>query len=518
MANRRLVVAQTRLAVDPAGIRPYWRAEPGGPPPPHPGREIVLPVGVVRWNNPTPTLSVVVKLTLSFGPDAERTEDAVWAEPVDPQPPLSGTQWNGDASLGKLVYPTDFVPFKKRADVLVSGHAYGEPPAPKGGLGEPEITRIRAGFAVDELTRTFTAVARGNTDRVALTPGQIKDRDEVGAADPTGPMPAPFVIAPQRWHKLDFDYTAYNAASLLQQPPILEPDAIIRLTRLSSRAEERIILLPNLVPRVFVQPPESHSLGELEMDCDMLFIDTDAETCTLLFRGDMPVDSVETPRRNRVVVSLEYVPDARDMEDILRELPRGLFFYAVEAGDVVPGAPPVPSHSSELQMARYETWGYPLAPLPTLPLAKYTTVSVELAEGSEGRAEVLRKHGIGDEDWTLEERAWSQILAQQGAAERGALATEAGRLTVEAQERFATPGEAERTLADFARVAVLVERLGTTRGLAEAKLSRPAWLRMGRRFRAATARDKTKKADLARLLEAERSKAAAALPPHVERG
>lgn len=508
MANRRLVISQTRLPVDPAGYRFPWEASVKGPPPPHPGREIALPVGVVRWNSPTPSISLVVKLTYSYGPHAEVAEDgAIWAEPVDPQPPLSGTLWDGDPALGQLAYPTDFVPFKARADILLKGHAY-----PHAEI-RPEATRtvIQAGFSVDNLSRTFSVVASEATDRIPLTPPHIRDKDDARPADPVGPIASPFVITPKRWHKGDFDYAAYNAASSSQQPPVIEPDAIITLTRLSERAAERKILLPNLVPRVFVNTPLIAGMFEVDMDCDMLLLDTDAETITLLFRGDLFVEGVETKRRHRVIVSLEHTGDERDMEDILRELPRGVFHYAFEPEDALPDAPPLPASSSELTMERNETLGYPLAPPPSVSLAQYATISAELAEKRDSRVEVLRKHGIDPELWTLEERAWTDILARQGSADGGALTKEAGRLKLEAQDKLATPEESERTLADFARISALVERLGTSRGLAEAQLSVPAWLRMGRRFRGIVGRDKAKKAELTRLLEAERGKTARAL-------
>lgn len=527
MTTRRIVVAQTRLAVDPAGYRLPWRPAPGGPPPPHPGRPIKLPVGVVRWNNPSPTLTVVVKLTLTFAPGVEESVDedgerAVWAEPVDPQPGLSGTRWDGDPALGKLVHPTDFVPFKRRADVLLTGHAYaheGEGEGAGGGAGATGAgatgaarTVIRAAISVDGWSREIVAVAGASTDRIPLLPGYLKERDEAAAAAPTGPIASPLVVNPRRWHDPDFDFQHYNAASPLQRPPSIEPDAIIELARLSPRAERRTVLLPNLLPRVIVRPPDGGDPFELDMDCDTLAIDTDAETCTLLFRGDMPVESVETPRRRRLVVSLERGDDVRSLDDLLRELPRGLFYHAVEVEDVTPGAPAPPANADELRAARAASRGYPVPPLPAMPLARYTAVRAELAEGRASRADVLRAHGVDGDDWALEERAWPHALAEQGPSEGAALAALAGRLAVEAQDALAAPDEAGRTLADFARTSVLVERLGTTRGLAEARMSVPAWLRMKRRFRLLTTSDPNAGRELSRLLLAERTRAAAALP------
>lgn len=163
-------------------------------------------------------------------------------------------------------------------------------------------------------------------------------------------------------------------------------------------------------------------------------------------------------------------------------------------------------------MARDETWGYHLPPLPSMPLSQYSRVSAELAEGRESRPDVLRKHGIDEEDWSLEERAWPAILTQYGAQNGAAFAKEAGRVAVAAQDALASPDEEAQTLADYARVTVLVERLGTSKGLAQAKMSLPAWLRMKRRFRARTANNKQAKAELKKLIAAERTLAGLALP------
>jgi hypothetical protein len=435
MSHRRIIVAETRSPLDRAGVRPrFWpRADVA---PPGPGRALRLPVGVLRWSAPTPTLTVIVKVTLTFDRACETVDDATWAELAPEQPPLSGTRLLAPGSQD-LAHPTDFVPFKRHADVLLTGHAYAPLRPSAAGLGAA-LTQIDAGFSVDRLSRVFALTAPGAHARLPLGSELRRSghgHEGVEIVDPVGPIASPDVVAPQRWHDKNFDFTRYNAASKLQRVPSVEPDAIIRLIHLSPRAEELKILLPSLAPRVLMSPSYGDSNVEIEMDCDTLVIDTDRETMTLLFRGDHEIESVDTTMVGRLVVSLESTHRERSIGDILRELPHGMFFYAAEPEDMIPDAPPIPDVSAELTMARYETWGHERAPDPTLSLERYAQVSAELAEKRETRAKVLQRHDLDEDRWTLEERAWAEILAEKGAENDGAFADELSRHLVAARAR-----------------------------------------------------------------------------------
>ena len=87
MSFRRIIVAETRSPLDAAGYRPAFRPRVGVAPP-GPGRALRLPVGVLRWNAPAPTLTVVVKVTLSFGRECEAEGEALWAQLAPEQAPL----------------------------------------------------------------------------------------------------------------------------------------------------------------------------------------------------------------------------------------------------------------------------------------------------------------------------------------------------------------------------------------------------------------------------------------------
>lgn len=502
MTSHRIVVAETRSPLDPSGFRRSFSYR-SGEETPGPGRAVRVPVGVLAWNAPAPKLSVIVKLTLTYGPTCEVTDDATWAELTPVQAPLSGTVMLAPGS-SSLVYPSDFVPVKERADILIVGHAYAPLRPSTAGLGGT-TTRIDAGFSVDELDRDFSLVARGLAEKIPIAAEHFDDRGGTVSTDPTGPIASSRVLAPARFHDEAFDFTRYNAASPLQRPKTIAPDSLIRLRHLSPRAEERTILLPNLAPRVLWNARGYEALAEIDMTCDTLLLDTDSETITLLFRGAIEVESEAARLVSRLIVSLEHVARPRSTDDIIRELPRGMFFYARWPEDVEPDAIPVPETTPELTMARYGSWGHPRGPDPVIPLDLYAVISAELGEKKEPRADTLARHGLDEDDWTIEERAWSSTMASASAEDDGALLVEFAQLLVAAQEDLGTPQESKITLADYARLLVAMEREPPARVLHAARMTLPAWMRLDRRFGGAARADGDVRAELDRLLEEERA-------------
>lgn len=462
-----------------------------------------VPVGVLAWNAPAPKLSVIVKLTLTFGPTCEVDGEATWAELTPVQAPLSGTVMLAPGS-SSLAYPSDFVPVKQRADVLVTGHAYAPLRPSTAGLGGT-TTRIDAGFSVDELDRDFSLVARGLAEKIPIASEHFDDRGGTVSTDPIGPIASPRVLAPARWHDESFDFTRYNAASPLQRPISIAADSLIRLRHLSRRAEERTILLPNLAPRVLWNARGFDELVEIDMDCDTLLLDTDSEIITLLFRGSIEVESAAARMVSRLVVSLDHCAHPRSIDDIARELPRGMFFYARWPEDVEPDAAPVPESTPELTMARYGSWGHPRGPDPVIPLDLYAVISAELGEKKEPRADTLARHGLDEDDWTIEERAWSSTMAS--AENDGALLVEFAQLLVAAQEGLGTPQESKYTLADYARLLVAMEPQDPASVLEAARMTLPVWMRLDRRFGGAARADVDVRAELDRLLTEARASA-----------
>ncbi len=74
-----------------------------------------LPVGVLAWNSPDPTCTVIVKATFDLGQDG-------YARLSPNQLPLSLDVPSRHGGEG-IDYASDFAPRKRGVDVLVLGHA-----------------------------------------------------------------------------------------------------------------------------------------------------------------------------------------------------------------------------------------------------------------------------------------------------------------------------------------------------------------------------------------------------------
>jgi hypothetical protein len=466
-----------------------------------------LPVGIVRFSGPNPALGVVVKATFSFADDAPEGAEIV-ARLAPQQLPLAVNRARrGAGGDDELVHATDFIPFKPLADVLLVGHAYGAPrPSSLGVDGKPS-TVVQVSFEIEgHLARAVDVVTSGWAERIPLRPPNLRNAaDHRLAALPVGPIATEHLRSPLPWHPPDFDYQVYNAAAPEQRIAEIPADARLVLAGLSPRAPRRRVALPGLAPRVLCELEGHETLAELELFCDTLIIDSDRELLTLLWRGEVPVASQAAHEVERLIVALLPKDDPDAIDGALRALPRGHFFYARSAVDFEPGAPPVPEASPQLTMARYATWSSPQAPEPTLPLERYAAISAELGEQREPRAETLARHGLDEDGWTLEERGWIEAIAAGGVEGEGSLAATYGAAFVAAQERLALPAEQERSLADYARISVLMERRDPGKVLADEKLSLPVWMRLDRRISAAAERDAALAAELDRLIEAERA-------------
>ena len=401
--------------------------------PPPPGVRLArLPVGVVLWTDPVPTLTVVVKVTLSFGADAEAAGDAVRAVLAEAQEPLSLNRTApGAEGQEELVYPTDFVPFKPDTDVLLAGHGYGGGAAPAmfsaGDRDAPPITRITARIAVDEWSRSFQLVASGEAARLPLRPPYVRDPIDAGVlAPPVGPVAAEAILNPRDWHAVDFDYSAYSAVAPAQRVDLVLADATLDLVGLSPRAAARRVILPGLSPRVLVDLVHLDEPLEVEALCDTVWVHTDREIAVLLFRGNTRVTSAAARDVNRVIVALDRDEDPRAPVDIIRALPHGHFHYALTRDDLAPGAPPVPEQSDALTMARRAALAYRHAADPALPIAEFAAISAELGSKATPRAEILRRRGLTEDQWVVEERAWGEAITRADAGAGRALAKELG--------------------------------------------------------------------------------------------
>ena len=243
-----------------------------------------LPIGVLAWRAPEPTLTVVVKATFVLGADGTSTL-AAEQEPLSLDRPAPG------GSFGEIDRASDFVPLKARVDVLLTGHA----------RSEAAMCVLPAGFAVDKLRRRFYATTEEPSVETPLLPEHLRsgtgELTRVGAramwagtldgAAIVGDDGVPCVPIPR-----GFDYTAFNVAPPEQQIEMLSLTAQIVLDGLTpgGRLTTR---LPGIRPRVFVIPERGFGPlrppDEVILRCDTIWIDADRCLAMLTWRGVIPL-------------------------------------------------------------------------------------------------------------------------------------------------------------------------------------------------------------------------------------
>jgi hypothetical protein len=315
-------------------------------------------------------------------------------------------------------------------------------------------------------------------------------------------------------HGSEFDYRSYNAAPEHLRTREIDPRSVLRLAGLS-REPALEIALPGLAPRVRVDFRGRRGPSELAMDLDTLWLDTDGQRLVLVWRGHFAVANAGATDVERLVVTMAPTPvETADLvgmrsywSGVLRELPRGSFVWATEREDAEAEALPPPLAPDELDMARYATWEHDQAPEPRLTLDRYAVITAELGEEREARDVTLERHDLDAYAWSLEERAWSERLAEVVTNENEiGLAAEFGAAFVAAQDELARPEEERVTLADYAALSIALERRDPTKVLKEAKLTLASWMRLDRRWTRRAEADEAVAAELERLVALERAK------------
>lgn len=289
---------------------------------------------------------------------------------VQEEPSEEDNHWDDDETRS-LSAPSDLVPFKKGADVLLVGHAF----APRAEPVRSVVARLQVG-GVDKAVeahcdRAFTldgGLVEGpriasmslRWERAAGGPGTS---NPVGmrfdaAPDRFGRVPVPNLqppwkhvaargdifdpvgfgpIAPswptradklhrhaagwphRRWFARplaeDIGRAYFNAAPPDQQVDALAPDARIVLENLHREHPRLVTSLAPVIPRAIVER-SGRGREEIALACDTLWIDTDRGICTLVWRGTVALAHPE--EAGRVVVWTEAdaraiaAPDAPD--------------------------------------------------------------------------------------------------------------------------------------------------------------------------------------------------------------
>ena len=508
-----MTATQSRLLVAQPSHEPVTRVACGP-----------LPVGVVRW--PGERISIVVKATLTYtrpalGAGSVAIETAAVASQQEPLSLGRRSRLPG-AGREELAYPSDFVPWRPNADVLLHGHAYAGEPSARIDARVSVVGDAGAGGGWTPLARSFS-VAGEPAERLPLSLAALRGPDGVSPIDPVGPRgPEPVEEVEERAEEdgptvslgsgaqeagaarpggEDRGFYAVDAplrmgglsfAAPAQRCSAIPSDAVIELAGLSPGGGGRLVQLPGLSPHVILETPWVDR--PIEMVCDTLWIDTDRELVVLVWRGQAHVTGGGR-HVQRIVVSLERDSAPRPREERERALARGGSSHALEAADL---AAPMPAPDPMLALEKYARWEEPVE--PSLPLERYAAVAAELGERREPRREALERHGLSEDDWMLEERAWLEKMGDAAMRGDDALATRYGALFVAAQEALATPAERARTMDDYATLKVAVEADGMTRALHERSMTMPEWMRLERRWTREAAADAGVRAEMERRL------------------
>lgn len=455
-----------------------------------------LTMGVLRWVEEVPRVTVIAKVTLGYELDG-----SVFFSP-EPAPltldrPLEGIA-GGPREVAEA---SDVVPRKSALDVVLTGvaHARGPDSHIHGALRLATVRPPPEGQAPWGLSRSFVVAASTPSTAIPLTTSYLSP-SEGSQAERLGPERTD---ADPKTPGSSFDPRAYAVAPPAQQLAWLPDDALsLHLEGLSPGGHPFALELPALTVRVTLIAAlwGDH---ELPMRCDTLAIDTEARRVTLTYRGDVEVNQDGREIR-RIIASVERRGDERADPDRLAFLQRGTIAFAAEPEDLEPDAPPIPDEHPRLTAARYATWRSK-APPPKLVLDDYTRIAVELTEKREERAVVLARYGFDEDRWTIEERGWLEAMA------RDALQGDV-RLAALHAERFAAIQQelAEDVVpidvATYARTRAALE-LGDepSVALAELNLSVPAWLRIDDDMQVRAAADPALAAELDELLQGHRA-------------
>ena len=289
-------------------------------------------------------LTVICKGTFELRP----SELALAQQQEDPSE--EDNFWDDDPNRSVRA-PSDLVPFKARADVMLVGQAFAPNRTPVRSLlarlsvagvekaievcGERTWTPeagLREGHPFTSMQLRYERAAGGPDNPVGVrvdprSGGSLPNLQVPGGANGRGPdatTPIGFGPIAARWptrrarlggyaaafdqHRWgddalpeDFDPAFFNAAPLDQQPERIEPGARLLLENLDPRYGRISTKVPRQRPRAFVD--RNGGLEELQLLCDTLWIDTDRGLCTLTWRGQI---GVHGPRdEGRVVILLE---------------------------------------------------------------------------------------------------------------------------------------------------------------------------------------------------------------------
>lgn len=371
--------------------------------------ECELRAGSLVWlsRSSAPVLTVVCKATYHLLPG-----EAKLAE-VQEDPNEEDNHWNDDPDRS-LYAASDLAPHKRRCDVLVVGHAFapGGEAVPSFGVhlavagidksilvfGERFLFpdgRVQYGAPASQVPLRYErasggprsanpvgmrADARDERGAVPLPPLQRFGRTEQeGFAEPIGfgpiapTWPERRVRAPgaagwsmAMWRSVQMpegvDPSFFNVAPVDQQVGVLRADEPIVLENLHREHERLVTQLPGIAPRARID--RKGRSGDLTLVADTLWIDTDRAVATLVWRGQMPLDSVQASGRVVIEMDVQRSPSPRGFAELVDAGPTSVFGKAGPVQRALRAPPALPPESD------VATTMHPmLNSSPTLPFA-----------------------------------------------------------------------------------------------------------------------------------------------------
>jgi len=443
---------------------------------------------------PEPALTVIVRATVALGCQTGFV--------------LPTRFCAGEVVEGNRAQPDDFVPLRPVLDLLFSGHVEMVG-VPTNGVWMRQAT---VGFAESLETLVLACGAPG---RVPLRPPYTRWLD--GSAAEIGPGPVSASWTETGLHEEGFDFDLYQGASpplQFEGMPVGEPLILDGLFESDVRVET---MMPALAPRLFFDPSQPEDTPrDILLRLDTILVDTDRRVVDLTWRGFLKLPRAARVACDRLVIGW-VDPATWDNERagaawlrLLRELPRGEFFWATERADALAGREPPPLTEEEAVMARFASWDQSAAPTAQIEISERARIAAELAEQREPRVDILARHELDEHGWSLEERATLEELARPPTSPAEAASQERyARAFVEAQESFAKPAEADVSLEAFARIIATAENGRHEPVLREMGLGLGAVFRLERRFRRAAIDNPRASYELSEALAAARRTEAA---------
>lgn len=326
-----------------------------------------LPVAAVVWSTKQRgwSLTVICKATFHLAPgELALAQEQI---PIHKSEQRDGASPEGSSEASSsLRAPSDLVPFKPNADVLLVGRAH----VSGGREGGSVVAHLKVG-AIDKALKVVgdrvkspsgeigaaskfhslplryeRGVGGPGTDNPVGVPqkgGRLEDGDwrlhniEPATAADAGVLPA-FAPLPESWptrvaklgrhaaqwqthawytEPLEIDLGFFNSAPEEQQLEALSSSDAIELENLHAKYPRLVAELPSMCPQVFVER-RGEEPERLSMRCDTLWIDTDESLCTMTWRGQHRVDGPREQLRCLVAVSEDGSPMTWDDLERLR--------------------------------------------------------------------------------------------------------------------------------------------------------------------------------------------------------